>query len=107
MKTLTLLGRIAAIISFPLGILCIYWLFLKITGHSPSIEEVILMAITGLGTITVAALFLLFRLAGDVGELKGMFIEHAKNSDRRFDTIERKIDMVSQDLKSHLNKKSH
>ncbi len=100
MTLLTLIGRIYKIASVLLGILIIYWLFLKISGHSPTIEEVNL----GITSILVMTMFgvvmFLVKLNGVVGELNGMLKEHIKSCDRRFDILEASF-------REHINRKTH
>lgn len=90
---------ITTIISFILGVITIYWLLLKVTGNSPTIDQIILIIVTIGGGA-------LLKLVSDMGEVRGRLDEHIKHSDRRFDDLERKIESVSKDLK-YLMKHNH
>ncbi len=73
--------RIAAM---GLGFWTIYWLFLKITGHSPTFDEITLALLTGMATVILT---LLVKISGEISELKGKFDMHTRHADKRFEAL--------------------
>ncbi len=100
MKIPKIASRIVTIFTIAIGAWAIYWLFLKLTGHSPTFDQVIIVMLTLIGGSQ-------FALVAKLNKLEGRFIENAKNTEKRFDSIERKIDIISSDIKNHLSQRAH
>ena len=92
MRTFKKLGIAIKFAAMFLGTWSIYWLFLKITGHSPSIDEIIL-GMVSFNTVCIVSTIKV------LSELNGRFREHAKNSDRRFYAL-------TEDFKAYSSKKA-
>ncbi len=75
---------IAKIASYCLGLLLIYWLLLKISGHSPTSDQIILAYLGALTTSIFAIVGVLIKIVGDVRELKGEFKQFVKSYDSQF-----------------------
>jgi hypothetical protein len=83
MKALDILINASKLVSFVLGIIVIYWLLLKITGHSPTTDQVVLSYLTLITTLVVAMVGVLFKVVGELRELRGEFRQHVKYCDER------------------------
>jgi len=68
------------IIIWVFGIILIYWLLLKITGHSPTSETVFMSAFGVLVTLHLFTLGLVIRNSVDISDIKRFM----KEADRRF-----------------------
>ncbi|MFO8015595.1 MAG: hypothetical protein R6U32_00675, partial [Candidatus Woesearchaeota archaeon] len=62
------------------GGLVIYWLVLKITGHSPTSEAVIMIVMGALTALVCLNLSFTFNIMKDLGDIK----RYIKESDKRF-----------------------
>jgi hypothetical protein len=82
-KLLDALIILAKLLSLGLGALVVYWLVLKITGHSPTTDQVVFSYLTLIVTLVVAMGGVLFKIVGEVRELKGAFLQHVKYYDER------------------------
>lgn len=80
------------LLAYVLGVWVIYWLLLKITGHSPTADQILMSYLALMTTLIVAIGGVLFKLVGDVRELKGAFLQHVKHSDATLARIERRLD---------------
>ncbi|MFO8016164.1 MAG: hypothetical protein R6U32_03605, partial [Candidatus Woesearchaeota archaeon] len=60
--------------------LVIYWLVLKITGHSPTSEAVIMIVMGALTALVCLNLSFTFNIMKDLGDIK----RYIKESDKRF-----------------------
>lgn len=68
------------VIVWVFGIILVYWLLLKITGHSPTSETVFMGALGIIVTLHLFTLGLVIRNSTDISDIK----RHLKESDRRF-----------------------
>lgn len=84
MRILLLGSIIMRLIVIGLSVWAVYWLFLKITGHSPSTDDLTLVLVSIIGGVTATNLMI-------TSELKGRFGEYRKYADRRFDAIEAEL----------------
>ncbi len=80
-----------------MGLWVIYMLVLKITGHSPSVDEITLALVSSGGIWFAKLNSSQSRLEGKFSEFKFRFSEYARNNDRRLDAVEK-------DLKAHWTK---
>jgi len=81
MKVRDILQMIGKVLFIFLALLAIYMLLLKITGHSPTIDQVVLVLFSGIITAVVS-------LYGKITKLEGEF-KH----------LNRKVDAIGSDLK--------
>tara|TARA_Y100000310_G_scaffold267912_1_gene280234 strand:- start:1721 stop:1993 length:273 start_codon:yes stop_codon:yes gene_type:complete len=88
MKINQIISKIAIISSYILAMLLIIMVILKLTNHSPAIEEVILGFLIFNLTITIGLLVAFY-------ELKGEFKHYKK-----------KVDAIGNDLKQYIFKSS-
>lgn len=82
-------GLIAKFFAIVLGTLAIYLIYFKLTGHSPTVDEITL---TMVSFIAVE----LYATNASLNELKGRFSEHS-----------RKFDSLASDFKAHVSRKNH
>ncbi|MEK6857621.1 MAG: hypothetical protein AABX39_03460 [Nanoarchaeota archaeon] len=68
-----------------LGVLLIYWILLKLTNHSPTIEQLTLVGVGILGG-------LLFKQQYDIGKLDGKFESFKDNCNKEFARIDNRFD---------------
>ncbi len=89
MKQLRIIYIVTVAVAFVLGSITIYWLLLKITGHSPTTDEImiVLLSFIGVGILNITQ---------TMGELKAKMEEHNK-----------KFDALAYDFKIHISKKGH
>lgn len=73
------------IIVWVLGAILIYWILLKITGHSPPSETVFMGAFGIIITLVTIMFGFVFNISRDIGEIKRFM----KESDRRFYALAR------------------
>ncbi len=69
--------------TYAFGLLVIYWLLLKLIGHSPTSDQILVSYLALMTTLIIAIGGVLFKLVGDVRELKGAFLQHVKYCDER------------------------
>ena len=62
----------------------VYWLLLKLTGHSPTIEEIILMFCGMIFTLVLGIASILIKFMVDVNRFMVRIDEHKRECDRRF-----------------------
>ncbi len=97
MRIAKMLERSLRIIAIVLAFWAIYWLLLKITGHSPTFEEISLVLASGIITVMLT---LLIKLNGEIKEMKGMFIVQSRN-------IERRLSGIEAGIRHHVEKRNH
>ncbi len=74
----------------------IYWLVLKLTGHSPTIEEIILMFCGMIFTLVLGIAGILIKFMVDVNRFMVRAEDHRRECDRRFYSL-------AKDYKHHFN----
>lgn len=77
---------------YGLGILVIYWLLLKITGHSPTGDQIMIVFLTLLSGLVMWSIRLIFKSSGELHELRGEFRQFAKHAEAEFARINAKLD---------------
>jgi len=92
MSILRFMSIISKLLAYCLGLLVIYWLFLKVTGHSPASDQVILAYLGALTTGIMAIVGVLIKMSGDVRELRGEFRQFMKHVDTELAHINTKLD---------------
>lgn len=80
-----------------LSILAIYWLLLKLTNHSPTIEEVILV----IGGI-VALTGFLFKIWREIKSIRSDLKNHTKECDRRFYALAKDFKNTDSEFRKHM-----
>ena len=83
---------IAKLASMCVGMLLIYWLLLKVTGHSPTSDQIIITGFGALATCLLAIAGVLLRIVGELRELKGQFVQHVKHCDADIARIHQRMD---------------
>ncbi len=83
-----------------LGLWILYMLFLKITGHSPTVDEITLGMVSFMAVWLVKMNSSQNRLEGKFSEFRIRFSEYTRHADRRFDALE-------SDFKAHISRKNH
>lgn len=53
-----------------LGIIAVYWLILKIMGHSPTSEAVMLIVLSVLTTLVSMVISMMFKMNREMGEVR-------------------------------------
>ena len=76
------------IVMWTLGPLLIYWLILKITGHSPTASSVLISLNAIIIGAFVAFSVAMFHMAGNIGGMK----QQLRDLERRFDRYQEKTD---------------
>lgn len=80
------------IIVWILGVILIYWILLKIMGHSPPSETVFMGAFGIIITLMTIMFGFVFNISRDIGEIKRFMME----SDRRFYVLARNFERFKQ-----------
>jgi len=83
------------IVIWVLGVIVIYWLLLKITGHSPTSETVFIGVFGAIVTLMGIMLSFIINIKGEIGEIKRFM----KESDRRFYALARDF----REFKNHVH----
>ena len=78
-----------------LGVLLIYWILLKLTNHSPTVDQMILVGVGILGG-------LLFKQQYDIGKLDGKFEGLKESCNKEFTRINVRLDKLDDIEKSIL-----
>jgi uncharacterized membrane protein len=89
------LSIISKIVMWALGVLVIYWLILKLTGHSPTYDQLILAIVSILATGFFAFIIYFIQFSNRVYQHMGRVENHMKDSDRRFHAL-------ANDFKTHI-----
>ena len=97
MKMLEWIQIGAKILFWCLSVILIYWLILKLTGHSPTTDQVIITLLVALCTTFAGFVIFSIRFTNKVCEHIGKVNQYMKESDRRFFALAR-------DFKKHLEK---
>lgn len=58
------------IVVWILGMIAVYWLILKITGHSPTSEAVMLIVLSILTTLVSLVISMMFKMNREMGEVR-------------------------------------
>ncbi len=69
-KLLFFVSSLIKIFIWALGLLVIYWIILKLTGHSPTTEAVLMTAISLIGTITIGLVGFCLKMSFEIGKMK-------------------------------------
>jgi hypothetical protein len=85
-------GIASKILFYALGILLIYWLLLKITGHSPTSDQITTIVLSFLLTAMAGLGLVVFRMMGELREMRGEFRQFAKHAETEFNRINTKLD---------------
>jgi len=94
MKKQDIIIKTSTIVFYIIATISIIMIIMKLTGHSPTIEEIIL-SFVGVNTVAIFALFSkIIKTESDIGQLKGE-LKH----------LNKKVDSIGHDLKLHLAKK--
>ncbi len=83
---------------YGLGILVIYWLLLKITGHSPTGDQIIIVYLTLLSGLVIWSIRMMFKLSGELHEMRGEFRQFAKHTDVEFARINAELAHINAKL---------
>lgn len=75
------------LITYGLGILVIYWLILKLTNHSPTLDQIIIAVAGFIVSFLTMVFVMLVKVVGDIRELKGAFVHHVKHTETEFARI--------------------
>ena len=75
----------------------IYWIILKLTGHSPTVDEIILMFCGMIFTLLLGIAGILIKFMVDVNRFMVRVDSHIRDCDRRFYAL-------AGDYKKHLSK---
>lgn len=86
-KKKDLLEKVLIAITWLLCAVAIYWTFLKLTNHSPTVDQLTFVMVGIFGVITVAQQY-------QIGKLEGRMIEFG----RRLDRLEDKVDKIQEDI---------
>lgn len=92
MDFLRVSGIVSKILFYALGILLIYWLLLKITGHSPTSDQILIMVFSFGLTAIWGIVVVLFKIVGELRELRGEFRQFMKHTDAELARINTKLD---------------
>lgn len=79
--------KIPTVLIWVLGIIAIYWIFLKLTNHSPTFEQVGVVILGIVGS-------LVFKHNGQIGELK----QFKDYSEKEFVRVNTKLDKIDNEL---------
>ena len=74
-----------------LGVILIYWILLKLTNHSPTIDQLTLVGVGILGG-------LLFKQQYDIGKLDGKFESFKDSCNKEFARMDNRIEKVESRL---------
>ena len=81
----------------------IYWLLLKLTGHSPTLAEMSINFSFGIATVGSTLFIFLFRMVYDLRKDMGCLAKDAGILQERMRWIEATLQTISSDLKQHIH----
>jgi len=88
-------GIVSKILFYALGILLIYWLLLKITGHSPTSDQILIMVFSFGLTAIWGIVVVLFKIVGELRELRGEFRQFTKSTESEFSHVNKELNRIS------------
>ena len=92
------------VIFLVLSAITIYGLILKLTNHSPTIEQ-LLMSSTGiLATLQIATLGILIKFMSETNRFRGRVEHHIKECDRRFYNLAKDWKNTDSHFRNHMIK---
>ncbi len=87
-----------------MSILAIYWLILKLTNHSPTVEELILVILGIIGGYLATITVLVFKIWGELKSMKSNLCNHTRECDRRFYALAKDFKNTDSEFRKHMMK---
>ena len=103
-RTLDWVRIVSKLIVWICGSIIIYWLILKITGHSPTTDQVLISTMGILGMLQIATLTLLIKFMIDMSSFRGHTEHHIKECDRRFYALAKDFKNTDSEFRKHMMK---
>lgn len=101
-KLLDLIIIVSKLLTWGLSVLVIYWIILKLTNHSPTIEEVILAFVCILAGYMGIMTGFMFKMWGELKSMRSDFRNHTRECDRRFYALAKDFKNTDSEFRKHM-----
>jgi len=90
------------IIFWLLAVIVIYWIILKLTNHSPTMEEIILSVTGIMATVVLGIAGLVIKILIVITEMRTELKHHIKECDRRFYALAIDFKNTDSEFRKHM-----